>query len=203
MAHVDPLSKDEAVAAVPELAGAVENMEAKFGFVPNSIRTMARRPEMVPGYMAFQKGIMGPGKIPFELKKFVSHIASKAAGCAYSQAHSIYTSERAGISAERLEALWDYQTSDLFTEAERAALDYAAAAAAVPNEVTPEVHARLASHFDDDQIVEILSVISLFGFLNRWNNSMASELEEPAANYAADLLGDRGWELGKHGPAPS
>ena len=74
MAHVEPLSKDEAVAAVPELAGAVENMEAKFGFVPNSIRTMARRPEMVPGYMAFQKGIMGPGNVSFELKKFVSHI---------------------------------------------------------------------------------------------------------------------------------
>ena len=181
MAHVEPLSKDEAVAAVPELGAAVENMEAKFGFVPNSIRTMARRPEMIPGYMAFQKGVMGPGKVPFELKKLVSHIASKAAGCAYSQAHSMYTSERSGISAERLEALWDYQTSDLFTEAERAALDFAAAAAAVPNEVTAETHARLGAHYDDAQIVEILAVISFFGFLNRWNNSMATELEEPVS----------------------
>ena len=95
--------------------------------------------------------------------------------------------------------LWDYQTSDLFTEAERAAFDYAAAAASVPNEVTPELQERLSSHYDDGQIVEILGVVSLFGFMNRWNNSMATELEEPAATYANDVLGDQGWEVGKHG----
>lgn len=200
MAHMEPLSKEDAMAAVPELKAAAEGMESKFGFVPNSIRTMARRPEMVSGFMALQAGVMAPGDVPFELKKLVSHIASKAGGCVYCQAHSAYTSERAGIAAERLDKLWEYQTSDLFTEAERAALDYAVAAASVPNQVTPEVHARLSSHYDDGQIVEILGVISLFGFLNRWNNSMATELEDPAAVYTSDLLGGRGWEVGKHGP---
>lgn len=202
MAHMEPLSKEEAFAAVPELRAASEKLESKFGFIPNSIRTMARRPELVVGFMALQKGAMAPGDIPFELKKLVSHVASKAAGCVYCQGHSAYTSGRAGIEAERLEKLWEYQSSDLFTDAERVAFDYAIAAASVPNQVTPELHARLSEHYDDGQIVELLGVISLFGFLNRWNDSMATELEDPAVIYTSELLGDQGWEAGKHSKQP-
>ena len=66
-------------------------------------------------------------------------------------------------------------------DAERAALEFAAAAASVPGAVTAETAAELRRYWDDGEIVEITGVVALFGFLNRWNDAMATELEAPAA----------------------
>lgn len=97
-----------------------------------------------------------------------------------------------------LEKLWDYQTSDLFSEAERVALDFALAAASIPNAITEELFSRLRKEWDNEQIVEILGVVSFFGYLNRWNDSIATALEDPAKYFASDLLGEQGWHVGKH-----
>jgi hypothetical protein len=70
----------------------------------------------------------------------------------------------------------------------------------VPNAVTDELMSRLRQHWDDGQIVEIMAVIALFGFLNRWNDSMATPLENAPAECANKVLGQRGWEIGKHKP---
>ena len=200
MAFIQPLPVEEALDACPDLRAEAGRFEAQFGFIPNSIKTMARRPQLVAGFLALEGAVMGPedSTVPGELKNLVSHIASKAAGCMYCQAHTIYTSDRQGIEAQRLDNLWSYQTSDLFSEAERAALDFALAAASVPNGVTEEIFARLREHWDEDQIVEILAVVAFFGFLNRWNDSMATTLEDPSSHFANNLIGERGWQVGKH-----
>jgi len=46
--------------------------------------------------------------------------------------------------------------------------------------------------------VEILGVIALFGFLNRWNDSMATEMEEGAIDTGKKYLAGHGWSVGKH-----
>ncbi len=199
MAYIEPLTTEEALSRSATLRQAAPRLQMQFGFIPNSIRTMAHRPKLVDGFLALQGAVMGgDGTVSAELKKLVAHVASKAAGCLYCQAHTTFTAGRAGTDAERLANLWDYQTSDLFSEAERVALDYALAAGSVPNGVTESLMTRMRVHWCDEQIVEILGVISFFGFLNRWNDSMATTLEDPAQLYAADLLGERGWTVGKH-----
>ncbi len=87
----------------------------------------------------------------------------------------------------------------MFTPAEKAAFDFALAAACVPNAVTPETGAALRAHWDEGEIVEILGVVSLFGYLNRWNDSMATHLEAGAAGVGRDHLQGQGWSPGKHG----
>ena len=199
MTRMEPLPMEEAIAAVPKLQASLPIFEHDFGFVPNSLRTMARRPYLVAGFVALSEAVMGPnGTVPGELKHLVSHIASKAAGCRYCQAHTIYVSNRNDIAQARLTALWEYKTSSLFTDAEKAALDFALAAATVPNGVTDELFNHLSNYWTEGEIVEILAVVSMFGFLNRWNDSMATPLEEPAAQKANQLLGEKGWEIGKH-----
>ena len=124
--------------------------------------------------------------------------ASHAAGCRYCQAHTIRAAERYGAAAEQLEHIWEYRTHPTFTEAERAALDLALAAATVPNGVDEELQRRLRDHWNEGGIVEILGVVSLFGYLNRWNDSMATTLEEGAQASAEQWLASAGWERGKH-----
>ena len=71
------------------------------------------------------------------LVQLVAHIASTAAGCRYCQAHTGAHAARAGVAEEKLAAAWEFETSDLFDAAERAALRLARDAAILPNAATP------------------------------------------------------------------
>ena len=74
-------------------------------------------------------------------------------------------------------AIWQYETSPHFSDAERAALRVAQGAGHAPVEVTDKDFDELKKHFDNNQICEIVSVISLFGFLNKWHATLATDLE--------------------------
>lgn len=193
MPLIDPLPTD----ATPELEEAFSFFNGPLGFVPNSMRIMQRRPAMVKAFSALNAAVMA-GDVDPGLKRLIGHIASRVAGCQYCMAHTALGAERKGIESEKLHAIWDYQTSPHFSDAERAALDFAAAAASVPNAVTPEIGRALKAHWTEGEIVEILGVIALFGFLNRWNDSMATPLEDEAGAVADTYLADHGWSKGKH-----
>ncbi|MGI9613783.1 MAG: carboxymuconolactone decarboxylase family protein, partial [Acidimicrobiales bacterium] len=114
------------------------------------------------------------------------------------QAHFANNLVNANIDEEKLENLWDFEQSDLFSDAERSALRFALAASQVPNGVTDELFDELRMHWDDGQIVEMLAMISYTGFLNRWNDSLATAIEEKAAGVATKHLGATNWHAGKH-----
>lgn len=197
MAHVDPLSRD----AVPQFRDRFDHYERTRGFVPNSILTMARRPEIAAAFMALNKAVLYEGSLDEELKMLVSLVASQAAGCRYCQAHMANLSSIYRASDEKIAAVWDFEASALFAPAERAALRFALRAARVPNEVEASDFVTLREHFDDGQIVEIVATIALFGYLNRWNDTMATDLEERAANVARRALAGTDWQAGKHSKA--
>jgi uncharacterized peroxidase-related enzyme len=197
MARLDPLPN----AATPELADEFAFFERTLGFVPNSILTMARRPALAKGLIALSRGVYDPkGEVDLGLKRLIGHVASMAAGCMYCRAHTATSAMRHGVEAEKLASIAEYQKSPLFSEAERAALDFALAAASVPNDVTDASFARLRAFWSEGQIVEILGVISLFGFFNRWNDSLATTLEAEPHETASQVLARTGWQVGKHQP---
>src|ERR687895_48802 len=106
------------------------------------------------------------GKIEPGLGQMVAHVASTAAGCRYCQAHTATAASHMGFDVDKIEAVWEFESHDRFTDAERAALRVARDAAQVPNAVTDEQFDALARHYDEEQIVQIVAIISLFGFLN-------------------------------------
>jgi len=115
-------------------------------------------------------------------------------------AHNAGGSLRSGIKDEKLAAVWEYKTSPLYTEAERVALDFAIAAASQPNDVTDELFERMKQHWSEGQIVEITALIAYFGFMNRFNDTMATPLEEEPIAVAAKHIAAHGWSIGKHRP---
>ncbi len=196
MTRLEPLSLDQ-VAGLEEVE---ETYRRTLGFVPNGLRIMARRPEIVRGFIALRRAVLDPasGTVSAELKNLAAHLASRTHGCLYCQAHSLQGAGRAGAEQARLEAVWEYGASDLFSAAEKVALDFAVRAAAVPNAVTDEDFERMREHWDEGQIVEILAAVSLYGFLNRWNDSLATPLEAESADFAEEALSAQGWTRGKH-----
>ncbi len=164
------------------------------GFCPNSIKTMHHRPRIAYAFIEMNKAVMeNKGQVTSALKRMIAYISSNAAGCRYCQAHAIRAAERYGASVEQLENIWDYKTHPAFNDAERAALDFALASSVIPNSVTDEISENLRKHWDDGEIVEMLGVIALFGYLNRWNDSMGTQMEEGAIESGEQYLAKEGW----------
>ena len=194
MAHVKPLRRED----LPELEELFQLYDDTLSFVPNSLYTMARRPGILRAFSELITQIWRTGTVPVYLKPLVAMVSSAAAGCRYCQAHEAVDARMRGVPEEKIAAVFDFETSPLFDDADRAALRFALAASAQPNAVTAEHFAELCRHWDDGQIVEILAVVGLFGFLNRWNDTMATDLEEIPGELGARLLGGAGWAPGKH-----
>ena len=68
----------------------------------------------------------------------------------------------------------------------------------MPNAVTDADFAELRKHYTDAQIVDIVAVISLFGFLNRFNDTLATKLEASPIEAGKRFLAKKGWSAGKH-----
>lgn len=113
-------------------------------------------------------------------------------------AHTAGGALRLGIDGKKLEAVWEYKTSPLFEEKERVALDFAIAAASQPNDVSDELFGRMKQYWSEGQIVEITAVVAMFGFMNRWNDTMATPLEAEPLEVGEKHLAAHGWSAGKH-----
>jgi uncharacterized peroxidase-related enzyme len=183
----------------PGLQKLVEFYNETLGFCPNSIKTMHIRPEIAKAFIEMNKAVMeSRGKVTSALKRLIGYISSYTAGCRYCQAHAIRAAERYEAKQEQMYNIWDYRTHPSFTEAERAVLDFAHASSVIPNAVDDEVAENLRKNWDDGDIVEILGVVALFGFLNRWNDSMGTEIEQGAKESGEKYLKVKGWSTGKH-----
>lgn len=184
----------------PEAQKYVEATTKSMGFPANSILTMAHWPALADAVGQLGAVVnFGDSELPVGIKRLVSHVSSRSSGCQYCIAHTGFQATRSGgIDAEKIEAAFEYETNPMFTEAERAALRVAQGAGSVPNMVTDEDFEELKKHFTERQIVEMVAQIAIFGFLNRWNDTMATELEQMPTQYAEKHLAKNGWEVGRH-----
>jgi uncharacterized peroxidase-related enzyme len=195
MALVTPLSADHDL----ETKKLAEFFNETLGFCPNSVLTMQRRPAISKAFINLNKAVMAnEGNVTSALKRMIAWVSSNAAGCRYCQAHAIRAAERYGANQEQLDNIWEYRTHAAFNEAERAALDFSLAASQILNAVNQKIKERLYKYWNEGDIVEMLGVISLFGYLNRWNDSMGTSIEEGAVESGTQYLGKYGWEKGKH-----
>ncbi len=196
MPFIAPLPAD----ANTEVADLARFFNETLGFCPNSVLTMSHRPAIAKAFIQLNIAVMANhGRVTSALKRLIAYVSSHATGCRYCQAHTIRAAERYGAPDEQLANIWQFRTHPAFNAAERAALELSLAASAVPNAVDDTIQAEMKKHWDEGEIVEIMGVIALFGYLNRWNDSMATTLEEGAIASGESLLATDGWTTGKHG----
>ena len=196
MAHLNPLNAADIEDA--DLQSMLKRYLDIRKFIPNSVLTMARRPSIAKAFAQLNQAILYEGTVPEETKMLVALISSQASGCRYCQSHMANLSSIYKASDEKIAHLWEFETHSLFSDSERAALRVAMKAGQLPNECNDEDFDALKAHWDEGQIVEIVASIGLFGYLNRWNDTMATQLEEYPAGVAEHTLGDWGWNRGKH-----
>jgi len=194
MTHITPKQRQE----LPQLEPMFEMVEVSMGFLPTSMLTAAHWPEHTQAFGGLGATILSGGELDAGLEQMIAFAVSNADGCRYCQAHTANSAQKNDVSAEKIHAVFEFETSDLFSEREKAALRVAVHAGMVPNAVEAEHMSDLSEHFSEKQAVEVVAVISLFGFLNRWNDTMATTLEGPPQRFASEQLASHGWTLGKH-----
>jgi uncharacterized peroxidase-related enzyme len=170
-----------------ELQPLLEMADGMMGFVPNDLFIMARNPALVQAMGHLIGAVYGQGTLDPGFKRIIGYITSTASGCVYCQSHTAHGAHNAGIDSQKIVDAWDYETSDLFDDRDRAALRVAQGAGLSPNAVTDEQFADLKNYFSDDEIVEIVGVISMFGFLNRWNATFSTDIEDKPAQFLKGL----------------
>jgi uncharacterized peroxidase-related enzyme len=198
MSRVKPLDRSK---VPPDCEAVLAQTEKRMGFLPNSQLIMAYKPNLLKAFGQLANAVNGPDvKTPRALRAMVGHMASRSAGCQYCVAHTGDSVHHASVEDRKIAEIWQYETSPLFSAAERAALRFAQAAAAVPNAVDESDFVELRKHYSDEEIVELVAVIAFFGFLNRWNDTFATELEPVPLAFAEKTLAGTGWQAGKHAP---
>ena len=133
-----------------------------------------------------------------QLNMMVFTISSLTAGCRHCQAHGAYGLDRMGVPIDKIQALWSFEASDLFDDRERAALRFGVAAGSTPNSVDATHHADMRAHFSDEEVRTLITVVSLGGFMNRYNDSLATVTDEESVVWAQEHLSPVGWDVGKH-----
>lgn len=188
-----------------------EVTESILGYVPNSMLTMGRKPELLYSFSMLTSAVLQEkpkasqwaqlrlglkllvriarlqrkpkAGISAELKWLVGYVTSRSAGCRYCQGHTVFAASRAGVDEAKIQAAFEFEQSDLFSDRERAALQMAAFGGSSSGSPPAEMADQFESRFSEDEVIEIVSIIALFGFLNRWNSLMETELEEPPMRF--------------------
>jgi uncharacterized peroxidase-related enzyme len=194
-ARIEPLPVDHN----PDLKEAFAAYTRSLGFIPNSMLILQRKPKIVKAMAQLAASIWEPeSEVDRAFKRLVAHVASRTAGCQYCMAHTAGGALLHGVDPAKVEAVWDFRASALYSEAEKVALDFAIAAAGQPNGVTEAMFADMRKHWSENQIVEIAAVVAVFGFLNRWNDTMGTPLEPEPVEVGEKYLAAHGWRVGKH-----
>ena len=132
------------------------------------IEIWAHQPKMMTGMGRFNQAVRKGKSVDERTKNLVELKGAQMIGCEYCVDLGSQICRNSGFSDEELLALPRYRQSELFTEPEKTALDYAAAVMRTPVEVTDDLFARMKEHFSDEQMVEITALLTLVN-LDRFN----------------------------------
>ncbi len=177
----------------------LEAVKEHFGEVPENALLMSCVPGLAESMQALTTVCVGPGELHQESKWLAGHMVSRVAGCQFCSAHTAHNAvQLTGVAPDKFSAIWEFESSPLFTAAERDLLRFAAAAGSVPNQVQQAHYDALHAHFSDRQILELVAVVAFFGFLNRWNDTLGTRLGEEPLDFAQKHLAASGWTGDRH-----
>jgi AhpD family alkylhydroperoxidase len=131
-------------------------------------------PDAMTGIQNIYKA-MYKGGVPATTMELVHLRASQINGCSACIFGGIHSAKKHGETDERLHQVVAWRESDLFTDAERAALAMAEAATRLadrPDAVTDEIWAAATEHFDEQQLAAIVLMIGLTNLFNRLNTTV-------------------------------
>ena len=189
IAHIETKKRED----FPEFKDLFDLVESFMGYLPNAYLLMADKPDLMQAFAKMSASVFSADVLDIPSKQLIALASSLSAGCKYCQSHTSHGAERAGVPNEKIAEILNYQTSEYYEAKEVALLDLAFASGEVPNKATKAHFEKLKEFYSKEQILEVVAVISFFGFLNRWNDTFGTVIEEIPANYLSEKLKPKNW----------
>ncbi|MFZ0975030.1 MAG: carboxymuconolactone decarboxylase family protein [Solirubrobacteraceae bacterium] len=138
------------------------------------VEVWAYQPKMLSGMGKFQGAVRKAHGVDERIKNLVELKGAQMIGCEFCVDLGSQICRNSGFSDDELLALPRYRTSDLFTQREKTALDYAVGVMRTPVDVSDELFARMKEHFSDEQMVELTALLTVVN-LDRFNAAFGIE----------------------------
>jgi AhpD family alkylhydroperoxidase len=142
--------------------------------------------KLVKHFVSANKVVADSG-LPAATQELVKIRASQINGCGVCLDMHTKDAAQAGETSVRLNLVAAWREAKVFTEAERAALELAEQGTRMADggRVTDDAWANAAKHYDDDQLIALVSQIALINAFNRLNVI----LQRPAGDYEPGQFG--------------
>ena len=189
ISHIETKSRED----FPEFEELFNLVESFMGYLPNAYLLMADKPDLMHAFAKMSASVFKDDILDIQSKQLIALASSLSAGCKYCQSHTSHGAERAGVPNEKIANILNYKTSSHYEPSEVALLDLAFASGEVPNKANKAHFDQLKEFYSKEQILEVVAVISFFGFLNRWNDTFGTEIEAVPANYLQNELKPSNW----------
>ena len=155
--------------------------EILMGRVANAVRMAAHSPKATQPLIGFMLAALRheiTGILSVRIKTLAILKTSTLNGCSYCVGHNTALGKSLGFEDDEIDAIsGDYQNSDYFSAAEKAAISWAEILTEKTYKQRPDAKAELKKHFTPEQIVEITMVSGFFNFWNRFTDSLEVDLE--------------------------
>ena len=165
MAIIKPLEKNETSSIAQDV---YSTFEKETGNVPEWVKVMAHRPEILKEFTELFKAIMNKGKIQPYLKWKIAYVVSETLKCKFCVSVSISILKKLGASGELLK---DIKNLENLPQNEQNILDLVKDITLDGHIDHPEILDKLKENLNEAEMVEIISVIGLFNYINRFNNA--------------------------------
>lgn len=146
-----------------------ERFEEDTGSVPEWAKVMANRPNILKEFTELFKSVMGEGEIEVNLKWKMAYTISHALKCPFCVDVTTKMMIKFGANEQDVEDIREMRN---LSQEEEDILKLAKDITNNANVDDPETFARLKEKMSDSQIVELISVIGLFNYINRFNNAL-------------------------------
>ncbi len=175
MARIQGVQRSEAGPMVklvyrlgPRMMRKLTGREASIGSGMEPIEIWAHKPKLMMAMGRFNGAIRKPGALEARIRNLCELKGSAMIGCEFCVDLGSQICRNSGFSDEELLAIPQYESSELFNERERVALDYTVAVMRTPVQVSDELFANVQKHFTTEQIVELTALLTLVN-LDRFN----------------------------------
>lgn len=165
MAIISSLEEDQ----IKEIAKEVYlKFKKSSGKVPEWVKVMAHSPKILKEFTELFKITMGEGKIEPLLRWKIAFVVSDSLKCPFCVDVTEKMLKNLGASENILETI---QKSDELPEGEKEVLELVKEVTLKAQVCQPEVFEKLKQKFSEPELVEIVSIIGLFNYINRFNNT--------------------------------
>ncbi len=171
---VEPENADKQLQAV------YNSLRKVYGTELNPLKVLAHKPQVMRAVMNLYGAIHEhSASVSDELKELISLRIAQINGCRiYCVPMHTYMLQKLGTDDEKVRAVVRSATSDLYTEAEKVALEYAERITVPSTVVTEGLFERLKAHYSETDIVELTAVISTLNFWTKFIDALEIPLDD-------------------------